>query len=57
MTGSSKKIPNDTCTTENAVNEITSMLENNYRATEEIFKNVENLQVLSKSFRANVSEE
>lgn len=57
MTGSSKKITNDTGTTENAVNEINSMLENNYRATEENFKNVENLQVLSKSFRANVSEE
>ncbi len=57
MTGSSRKISNDTGTTENAVSEINSMLENNYRATEENFQNVENLQLLSKNFRTNLSEE
>ncbi len=57
MTGSSKKITNDTTTTENAVSEINSMLENNYKATEESFQNIESLQTLSKNFRANISEE
>lgn len=57
MTGSSRKISNDTGTTENAISEINSMLENNYKATEENFQNVENLQFLSKNFRTNLSEE
>ncbi len=57
MTGSSKKISNDTSTTENAVGDINSMLENNYKATEENFQNIENLQSLSKTFKSNISEE
>ena len=57
MTGSSKKISNDTTTTENAVGDINSMLENNYKATEENFQNVESLQNLSKSFKTNMGEQ
>ena len=57
MTGSSKKISTDTSTTENAVSEINSMLENNYKATEENFQNIENIQVISKTFKTNISEE
>ena len=57
MTGSSKKISTDTSTTENAITEINSMLENNYRATEENFQNIENIQTLSKTFKSNMDEE
>ena len=57
MTGSSKKISTDTSTTENAVSEINSMLENNYKATEENFQNIENIQIISKTFKTNISEE
>lgn len=57
MTGSSKKISTDTSTTENAISEINSMLENNYKATEENFQNIENIQTLSKTFKSNIDEE
>ena len=57
MTGSSKKISNDTTTTENAIGDINSMLENNYKATEENFQNVEHLQTISKTFKTNIGEE
>lgn len=57
MTGSSKKISTDTLTTENAVGDINSMLENNYKSTEENFQNLESLQNLSKNFKSNISEE
>ena len=57
MTGSSKKISNNTSTTEDAVGDINSILENNYKAAEESFQNVENLQVISKTFKTNIGEE
>lgn len=57
MTGSSKKISTDTSTTENAISEINSMLENNYKATEENFQNIENIQTLSKTFKSNIDED
>ena len=57
MTGSSKKISTDTSTTENAISEINSMLENNYKATEENFQNIDNIQTLSKTFKSNIDEE
>lgn len=57
MTGSSKKITNDSKTTDDAVAEINSMLENNYKITEENFQNIEDLQVLSKTVKANISED
>lgn len=57
MTGSSKKISTDTSTTENAISEINSMLENNYKATEENFQNIENIQTLSKTFKSNIDDE
>ena len=57
ITGSSKKISNDTSTTENAIGDINSMLENNYKATEENFQSVESLQSLSKAFKTNIGEE
>ena len=57
MTGSSKKISTDTATTESALGEINSMLENNYKTTEENFQNIENIQTLSKTFKSNIDEE
>lgn len=57
ITNSSRKISSDSKTTDDAVCEINSMLENNYKITEENVKNIETLEALSKAFKANVSEE
>ena len=57
ITNSSKKISTDTNTAQNSLSEINSMLEDNYKVTEENFQNLETLQSISKTFKADIEEE
>ena len=57
ITSSSNKIETDSNNTDDAIDEIQTMLENNYKITEENFKNIESIEEISKKFKTNVGEE
>lgn len=57
ITASSSKIEANSKNTDLTIDEIDSMLKTNYKITEESFKNIENLEAISKSFKTNVNEE
>ena len=56
MAMASRRIVSDSNNTDVALNEINSMLENNYKMTEENVKNIEKLEEFSKNFKANVGD-
>ncbi len=54
---SSDKLKKDTQNTGGYIKELTDMLEANFKITEENYKNIENLHLLTKSFKTSVLDE
>lgn len=54
---SAQKLQKDTQNTGGQIKELTDMLESNFKITEENYKNIENLHVLTKSIKTNVLDE
>ncbi len=54
---SSDKLKKDTQNTGGYIKELTDMLEANFKITEENYKNIENLHMLTKSFKTSVLDE
>ncbi len=54
---SAQKLQKDTQNTGGQIKELTDMLESNFKITEENYKNIENLHILTKSIKTNVLDE
>jgi len=54
---SADKLKKDTQNTGNYIQELTDMLDANFKITEENYKNIENLHTLTKSFKTSVLDE